>query len=108
MDLLTLTILTISTLGVIIFLYLKHSDSVAKREFAKRNLKHVKMGNLITSTMSNEKLEITKHQLILKEGPVWGFSMMGKYTAMVADAELVQQVLSNQFTNFTNRRVSGV
>ena len=105
MEPLTLTIIAITTIVVAIFAWQRYTDSVAEREFARRNLKHVKMGNMIRAVMSKEKLEVTKHETIKKEGPVWGFSMMGKYTIMVADPELVQQVLSNQFTNFTNRRV---
>lgn len=105
MEPLTLTIIAITTIVVAVFAWQRYNDSVAEREFARRNLKHVKMGNMIRAVMSKEKLEVTKHETIKKEGPVWGFSMMGKYTIMVADPELVQQVLSNQFTNYTNRRV---
>ncbi len=66
------------------------------------------MRNPLLATFLKKRMELEKDELIKKEGKVWGFTMLNSYTILVADPELVQQVLSNQFTNFLNRRVTFV
>lgn len=63
------------------------------------------MRNPLLGIFLKERMELAKDELIKKEGKVWGFIMMNSYTILVADPDIVQQVLSNQFTNFINRRV---
>ena len=105
MDLLTLALACL-ILFLTIYFWCRHPESATIRAFSERNLKYVSLGNFLTATIRKERIELTKSKAINKEGPVFGFTMMNKYTIMIADAEMAGIVLSKQFTNFTNRRVS--
>ena len=91
-----------------IWLLFRRNRQRQAREWQRRGLKGVSMRNPLLATFLKKRMELEKDELIKKEGKVWGFTMLNGYTILVADPELVQQVLSNQFTNFLNRRVTFV
>jgi len=100
--------LAASVLTALFWLYTRWSDFRCRQAFAQRNLKYVNLGNLFVDIVLRRRVELKKDALIKGEGKLWGFSMLGRYTVLVAEPELIQQVMSKEFTNFTNRRVSGV
>ena len=99
-------VVTVVILFIIIWYWLKHNDDVSGREFAKRNLKYVKISNLFKSILTKERIELLKTEAIKREGSVFGFNMLNKYTVMLTEPEIIQTILNKEFTNFTNKRVS--
>ena len=77
----------------------------SKREFAKRNLKFVKVTNLFFATIFGERVEVTKSVAIEKHGRIFGFNMLGQYTIMVAEPELLESIMCTNFVHFAEKRV---
>lgn len=90
------------------FAYLFWRDEQARKAFAKRNVKFVKVINLFYAWLFKTKVELVKDEVIRKEGNVFGFNMLGTPTILIADLEIIQLVMNKEFTNFINRRVSAV
>lgn len=104
MDLMTTIAAVLVTLVSLFYGWLLYSDWVARTEFAKRKLKYVKLGNAFKALYLREQVHLTKTEAVKREGPVFGFSFLNKYTVMVADADIVQTILVKSFTDFANRR----
>ena len=83
-------------------------DEKNRRAFKERNLKYVNLGNMFFDIIMKRRIELKKDNVIKKEGKVFGFNMLGKPTILLAEPELIQTVLSKEFTNFINRRVSDI
>ena len=98
--------LIVSILGTVLWYYLYWAEERSHQAFAKRGLKYVSLGNLFVDVILKRQTWLKKDAAIKKEGKLFGFRMLGKYTVLLAEPELIQTVVSKEFTNFTNRRVS--
>ena len=87
-------------------MYLKYSDRVTRHEFARRNVKFVQPGNLFMIVASGKRFEVVIDEAVKREGPVFGFNLFGSYTIVVSDPEMSNLILTKEFPNFPNRRVS--
>ena len=77
-----------------------------RREIESRNVKYVPQPNLMMTILRKVPLHLLTEEVIRTHGSVYGYSMLGTYNVMIGEPELIQTVLSKEFTNFTNRRVS--
>src|SRR5699024_8634144 len=76
MDLLIICSLTLFTIPTMIIIWLKANDAKSARDFAARNLKFVKFGNLLTSAIFKQRIELLKSEALKQHGPVFGFNML--------------------------------
>lgn len=78
-----------------------------RREILKRGIDFQKHNNFLKSMWTRERIELTQ-QRILKtlDKTIYGFDMFGTIHLVVAEPDLIQSILSKEFQNFPNRRVS--
>ncbi|KAJ6223260.1 hypothetical protein RDWZM_001805 [Blomia tropicalis] len=93
----------IIVIGLTIYWYIRNEQN-AVEEFKQRNLKYVSFGNMFTIFLKKERIELVKDAAVRREGPAFGFKMLGLNTIMLTDADIIQTILHKDFTNFTNRR----
>ena len=74
--------------------------------FAKRNVKHTSFGNLLILSIKKTRIELFRDEIIKREGDLLGALQLHQPTIFMIQPDLVQQVLSKNFTSFTNRRVN--
>lgn len=69
-------------------------------------MRFIPQRNSVLSVMLKERTELTRHEILKREGvKAFGFYLFNVPTILVADPDIAGQVLSKEFTNFTNRRV---
>ena len=100
-----LALLGISLVATSFWFLLHWFDEQSRRAYAARGLKYVQMGNMFVDIVLKRRIELKKDAAIKREGMLFGFNMLGRNTVLMAEPELIQQVVSKEFTNFTNRRV---
>ncbi|KAJ6222391.1 hypothetical protein RDWZM_000936 [Blomia tropicalis] len=98
------TITLVAILTVLIWYYFNWSENSLKRYFKQRNIQYISLGNMFIDILLRRRIEIKKDELIKKFGTIFGFYMVGKPTILVAEPELIQQVVAKDFTTFNNRR----
>ncbi|XP_027196234.2 cytochrome P450 3A56-like [Dermatophagoides pteronyssinus] len=69
-----------------------------------RGIRHQKLPSFFSVLLSKKRLELESFENIKRVGKVYGFEMFGGVNIAVAEPELIQVVLSKEFTNFPNRR----
>ena len=74
-------------------------------ECDRRGIKYVPIGNNLLAAVLKRRQEDEIREAVKQHGPVFGFSFQGTLAVMVAEPELLQIVLSKEFTNFVNRQV---
>ena len=77
-----------------------------RTKFKEYNLKYVSIPNLVWVQLKGQRLEKIELQKIKENGTVFGASIFMTPAFVVAEPELIQIILSKEFTNFTDRRVS--
>lgn len=103
---LTIFALGIAFLLTAIWYFLRQSEESSISQFAKQNVRYIAQPNAFFQTLKKERLEVARHEIIKKEGKIFGFNFLGSTTIVAAEPEIAQLVLSKEFTSFTNRRVS--
>lgn len=98
-------LILVFVLLVLLIGYLSWNDHRSRKEFAKRNLKYVKVANLFFAQIFGKRVEITKSAAIEQYGSVFGFNMLGQYTILVAEPELLDSILCTNFAYFAIKRV---
>lgn len=101
----TRLLLGVSTLTVAWLAYNKYCDWQNKRKAAERNLKFVNVENFFVEAFKGDFPGKRKDITVRREGKAFCFNMFFKFCISLADPELIGQVLSSEFTSFTNRRV---
>ena len=99
--LLTVIILTFSS----IFLYLRHRSKMAILNLQSRNIPVGKQPSFFSALWNNIRIELISQENIKKIGKVYGWEMFGGINLTIAEPELIQLIMSKEFTNFPNRRV---
>ncbi|KAI2811727.1 Thromboxane-A synthase [Blomia tropicalis] len=98
------TITLVAILTVLIWYYFNWSEKSLQQYFKQRNIQYISLGNMFIDILLRRRIEIKKDELIKKFGTIFGFYMVGKPTILVAEPELIQQVVAKDFTTFNNRR----
>ena len=80
-------------------------DRQLTREYAARGLKRVPM-NMLWNTFRQIPFEQSAYELVRREGRIYVDKSFNTTTIVCAEPDLIQLILSKEFTNFTNRRVS--
>ena len=108
MEFLTIILLAATFALLIVLVGLKAIDKNhnPKKLFARRKVKFVPQENLFVAILKKIRLELKRHDDLQKHGNVFGHVLMGAPTIVVSDPELIELVLSKNFTSFVNRRVS--
>lgn len=76
-----------------------------KAQARLRNIPYVNLGNLFLIFARGQRFERLQFEAIGKSGSkVLGTSLLGNFTILLAEPELISQVLSKEFTSFPNRR----
>lgn len=94
-----------STLILAWIAYSKYCSWQNKRKAAERNLKFVNVENFFVEAFKGDFPGKRKDLIVKKEGKAFCFNMFFKFCVLLADPELIGQILSSEFTSFTNRRV---
>lgn len=89
-----------------LFAYSYYADRKHSNELALRNVVYAKQPGLVQALFKRDRAELKRDEEIRKYGKVFGFYLLGSYNISIAEPELIQLVMSKEFTNFTNRRVS--
>ena len=95
--------MSISLLGIWFYYRIEKKLQTKFREY---NLKYVSYPNLIWLQMTGQFLEKIELRKVKENGTVFGASVFMTPAFVVAEPELIQIILSKEFTNFTDRRVS--
>ena len=74
--------------------------------FIERGIKYISIPNLLWTMFRGKRMEEVEHKIILENGTVFGTTIFMSPAFVVAEPELLQIILSKEFTNFTDRRVS--
>lgn len=105
MDITTFLVLILFAL-VIYYIFFFVDTEFLQKQAAIRNVKLVNFPNILKIMITKQRFELIKNDVIKKEGKVLGCQMLGKFTIVIADPELVGLVLSKEFSSFPDRRVS--
>lgn len=97
---------TVAVSGTLLWVWLKWKDAQLRRQFRDRNIQFVDFPNLISQSFSKKHFEQEEYDRVKKYGKIFATKIFGQPTIFVADPELIQLILSKDFTSFTNRRVS--
>lgn len=90
-----------------IWIWLDYSEKKRKSQYELvRNVIYRPLPNLFFETLKKSRFEILTYKNILEHGKVFGADLLSNKNIVIAEPELLQIVLSKQFTNFTNRRVT--
>ena len=111
MSLSKIAIYTTASLAIgstLLWLYSKLQNAKTRRRFRKRNIQYVDFPGFISLMFNSKHFEKVEYEYVQKYGKVFATKMFGSDTIFVTEPELIQQVLSKEFTSFTNRRVSRV
>ncbi|KAH7639178.1 cytochrome p450-like protein [Dermatophagoides farinae] len=69
-----------------------------------RNIPVGKQPSFFNALLNNIRIELISQENIKKIGKVYGWEMFGGINLTIAEPELIQLILSKEFTNFPNRR----
>ena len=101
-----ITLLVIVIVAYVV--YHRRSTEKARSEIESRNVPYYQPRHIILSFLLGERIEDVVKAALNKMGKIYGSYSLGTYNIMVAEPELLQLVLSKEFTNFTNRRVGQI
>lgn len=108
-DILSPTAVGCTTLALfvafIIYYLFQRANANNKLEAKKRNLQYYGMHNTFVYLFINKKVYEEELEYIKKFGTYFGFNLLNNFTVMLSEPDLIQQVLSKDFTTFTDRRV---
>ena len=98
--------LLIVVLTTLYYIYSVWYEQRSQQEFAKRNVPYKHTNGFLWAWLRSERIEWSNDAIIRNEGlKNFGFNMLFKPTILVSDPEIIQLVLSKEFTHFVNRRV---
>lgn len=106
MDLPTLVILGLLTLLPLYLLVSRRIQAKNNQNARLRNVEYRPMAHEMWQMLSGSRVELEEQKHLQKYGPIFAYKLFGSLTIMVAEPEIVQLVLSKEFTSFINRRVS--
>ena len=103
-----LNIFIVTLIGIVSYYIIKskRANSKIRQEYVQQNIAYANMPNFFISMIKKKRQDLIEHELVLKNGKVFGVNLMSFKTIYIAEPELIQLVLSKEFTSFTNRRVS--
>lgn len=104
------TIVSVGIVGTLFLLplYLLVSQLIQaknKQNAQLRNVDFRPMKHEMWLMLSGSHFELEEQKHIQKYGSIFAYNLFQTITIMVAEPELVQLVLSKEFTNFIDRRV---
>lgn len=105
MAILAILLVLIALIATCLWYYFRWAEERNRVEYARRKVKYLPQRNAFLQVITKERIEETLYQQFKREGNVFGFNFLGRYTICVNEPEIAQLVLSKEFTNFTNRRV---
>lgn len=92
----------------IVFLWHQISQWMDKQlteQLRQRNVQYHPHQTLFSLLINRKRFELLNDEGVQRFGPVFGFKSLGSITIMIAEPELIQLILSKQFSHFTDRRV---
>ena len=99
--LLTVIVLTFTS----IYLYFRHRSKLAIANLQSRNIPIGEQPSFFSALWNKTRIELVSQKNIQKIGKVYGWEMFGGINLTIAEPELIQLIMSKEFTNFPNRRV---
>ena len=93
---------------ILAFIYYrkKRKDENIRKKFASQQIQYVVTPNFLVQVAKEVRTELYEHDQVQKYGKVYGTVLLSSPTIFLCEPELIQLIMSKEFTNFTNRRVS--
>ena len=88
-----------------IYLYGQHRSKLAIANLQSRNIPIGEQPYFLSALWNKTRIELVLQKNIQKIGKVYGFEMFGGINLTIAEPELIQLIMSKEFTNFPSRRV---
>ncbi|XP_075589004.1 cytochrome P450 3A24-like [Dermatophagoides farinae] len=95
------TIVLVISLGYLVF-QRKKNQCIAS--LTSRGIRYQPQSSFFRILIFKERIELESLKNVKSVGKIYGFIMFGGINLVVAEPELIQLVLSKEFTNFPNRR----
>ena len=92
--------------GTLIYVFFKRYNVKNVEEAKKRFLEYRRLSNPFLTTFMGKPAELSEMETVRKYGPTFGSHLLNGFVIMSIETEFIQKVLSTEFTNFTDRRVS--
>ena len=96
------TIVLVISLGYLVF-QRKKNQCIAS--LTSRGIRYQPQSSFFRILIFKERIELEALKNVKSVGKIYGYIMFGGINLVVAEPELIQLVLSKEFTNFPNRRV---
>ena len=90
----------------LIYYYIKRKEESIRNKFTSQQIKYVKTPNILIQAYKGLRAELYEYEQVKKWGKVFGTRFLGSPTIFLCEPELIQLIMSKEFTNFTNRRAS--
>lgn len=101
----TILITILILLFVSLFIYEQIKSNRLRDEILRMNIPYVKQPSLLYVLLFHVRMELRQLEFIKQWGNVYAFDLLGGINILVADPNLIQLILSKEFTSFANRRV---
>lgn len=101
----TIIFTIIILLFVTLYIYGIIKSNRLRKEILQMNIPYVKQPSLLYALLFHVRMELLHLKFIKQWGNVYGFDLLGGINIIVADPNLIQLILSKEFSNFANRRV---
>lgn len=89
-----------------VYLYFKQKWAGLRKDLEQRNIPYATMPSLFSVFFLKKRIERIQEEKVRENGKIFGFIQMNIINIILAEPELIQLVLSKEFTNFPNRRAS--
>ena len=96
------TIVLVISLG---YLFFQRKNKQFIASLTSRGIRYQPQSSLLEILIFKKRVELESLKNVKSVGKIYGFIMFGGINLVVAEPELIQLVLSKEFTNFPNRRV---
>ena len=93
---------------ILAFIYYrkKRKDENIRKKFASQQIQYAETPNFLVQVAKEVRTELYEYDQVQKYGNVYGTVLFSSPTIFLCEPELIQLIMSKEFTNFTNRRVS--
>ncbi|KAI2804065.1 Cytochrome P450 3A4 [Blomia tropicalis] len=91
---------------ILAFIYYrkKRKDENIRKKFASQQIQYVVTPNFLVQVAKEVRTELYEYDQVQKYGKVYGTVLLSSPTIFLCEPELIQLIMSKEFTNFTNRR----